>query len=72
MSDLIYCYLGRYKRLLTAESIPEFCVVTVGNIIVDALCSFLSTVDKSPVLNRLGIALWRDLKEEGCGFQKVS
>lgn len=53
MSDLIYCYLSRYKELLVNEGIPEFRIVTVGNIIVDALASFLSAADKSPVLNRL-------------------
>lgn len=53
MSDLIYCYLDRYKQLLLAEGIPEFRVVTVGNIIVDALSTFLPTADKSPVLHRL-------------------
>jgi UDP-N-acetylglucosamine 2-epimerase (non-hydrolysing) len=52
-SDLIYCYLDRYKRLLLSEGIPEFRVVTVGNIIVDALGSFLPVADKSSVLNRL-------------------
>jgi len=53
MSDLIYCYLDRYKQLLVSEGIAEFRVVTVGNIIVDALSSFLPTADKSPVLRRL-------------------
>jgi UDP-N-acetylglucosamine 2-epimerase (non-hydrolysing) len=55
MSDLIYCYLDRYKQLLLSEGIPEFRVVTVGNIIVDALASFLSLADKSPALSRLGL-----------------
>ncbi|MGC0775951.1 MAG: UDP-N-acetylglucosamine 2-epimerase (non-hydrolyzing), partial [Candidatus Acidiferrum sp.] len=55
MSDLIYCYLDRYKQLLLSEGIPEFRVVTVGNIIVDALSSFLPTADKSLVLHCLGL-----------------
>lgn len=55
MSDLIYCYLDRYKQLLVSEGIPEFRIVTVGNIIVDALSSFLPAADKSLVLNRLGL-----------------
>ncbi len=55
MADLIYCYLDRYKQLLVSEGIPEFRVVTVGNIIVDALSSFLPAADKSLVLNRLGL-----------------
>jgi UDP-N-acetylglucosamine 2-epimerase (non-hydrolysing) len=57
MSDLIYFYLGRYKQLLLSEGIPEFRVVTVGNIIVDALASFLPVADKSPILNRLGLSV---------------
>jgi UDP-N-acetylglucosamine 2-epimerase (non-hydrolysing) len=55
LSDLIYCYLSRYKELLVNEGIPEFRVVTVGNIIVDALSSFLCDADKSPILDRLGL-----------------
>jgi UDP-N-acetylglucosamine 2-epimerase (non-hydrolysing) len=57
MSDLIYCYLDRYKQLLVYEGIPEFRVVTVGNIIVDALASFLPVADKSPILNRLRLSV---------------
>src|ERR1700723_2581160 len=57
ISDLIYCYLDRYKQLLLSEGIPEFRVVTVGNIIADALGSFLPAADKSPVLNRLGLGV---------------
>lgn len=55
MSDLIYCYLDRYKQLLLSEGIPECRVVTVGNIIVDALAKFLPASDKCPVLRRLGV-----------------
>jgi UDP-N-acetylglucosamine 2-epimerase (non-hydrolysing) len=55
MSDLIYCYLDRYKQLLVSEGIPDFRVVAVGNIIVDALASFLPAADRSSVLNRLGM-----------------
>ncbi len=55
LSDLVYCYLDRYKQLLVSEGIPEFRVVTVGNIIVDALSSFLPSADKSPILDRLGL-----------------
>src|SRR6266436_6974689 len=55
LSDLVYCYLDRYKHLLLSEGIPDFRVVTVGNIIADALSSFLPGADKSPVLDRLGL-----------------
>ena len=57
MSDLIYCYLDRYKQLLVNEGIPEFRIVTVGNIIVDALAKFLPVADNSPILNRLGLSV---------------
>lgn len=53
MSDLIYCYLDRYKQLLVSEGIPEFRIVAVGNIIVDALSKVLPVADKSRVLHRL-------------------
>src|SRR5713101_7979208 len=55
LSDLAYCYLDRYRQLLLREGIPDFRVVTVGNIIVDALSSFLPAADKSRVLHRLGL-----------------
>jgi len=55
LSDLIYCYLDRYKQLLVSEGIPEFRIVTVGNIIVDALSNFLPAAEKSPVVGRLGL-----------------
>jgi len=53
LSDLIYCYLDRYKQLLVSEGIPEFRIVTVGNIIVDAISSFLPAAGKSLILDRL-------------------
>jgi UDP-N-acetylglucosamine 2-epimerase (non-hydrolysing) len=53
LSDLVYCYLDRYKQLLVSEGIPEFRIVTVGNIIVDALSSFLPAAEKSSILDRL-------------------
>ena len=75
MSDLIYCYLDRYKKLLVSEGVPDFRVVTVGNIIVDALASFLSDAEKSRVLDRLGLeeqkyalcTLHREENTDNCG-----
>jgi UDP-N-acetylglucosamine 2-epimerase (non-hydrolysing) len=55
MSDQIYCYLDRYKRLLASEGIPEFRITVVGNIIVDALASFLPAAEKSSVMQQLGV-----------------
>lgn len=55
LSDVIYCYLDRYKEILLSEGIPEYRVVPVGNVIVDALESFLPVAEQSPVLKRLGV-----------------
>jgi UDP-N-acetylglucosamine 2-epimerase len=55
LSDLIYCYLDRYMRLLVSEGIPQFRIGTVGNIIVDALASFLPAACDSPILRRFGL-----------------
>jgi UDP-N-acetylglucosamine 2-epimerase (non-hydrolysing) len=55
LSDVIYCYLDRYKEILLSEGIPGYRIVVVGNIIVDALESFLPLADRRPVLRRLGI-----------------
>lgn len=55
LSDVIYCYLDRYKQILLSEGIPEYRIVVVGNIIVDALERFLPLADRSPILRRLGV-----------------
>jgi len=55
LSDAIYCYLDRYKQILLAEGIPAYRVVVVGNIIVDALQTFLPLAEKKPVLEELGL-----------------
>ncbi len=55
LSDVIYCYLNRYKAILTAEGIPEYRIVVVGNIIVDALNNFLPSAERSSILSRLGV-----------------
>jgi UDP-N-acetylglucosamine 2-epimerase (non-hydrolysing) len=55
LSDVIYCYLGRYKAILMAEGIPEYRIVVVGNIIVDALNNFLPLAERSSILSRLGV-----------------
>jgi UDP-N-acetylglucosamine 2-epimerase (non-hydrolysing) len=55
LSDLIYCYLDRYKEILLAEGVPGHRVMTVGNIIVDAVESFLPAAEKNPILKRLGL-----------------
>jgi UDP-N-acetylglucosamine 2-epimerase (non-hydrolysing) len=55
LSDVIYCYLERYKQILLSEGIPEYRIVVAGNIIVDALDSFLPLADRNSILERLGI-----------------
>ncbi len=55
LSDVIYCYLGRYSQILLSEGIPKYRIVVVGNIIVDALESFLPLADRNPILRRLGV-----------------
>jgi UDP-N-acetylglucosamine 2-epimerase (non-hydrolysing) len=55
LSDLIYCYLDRYRDILLAEGVPEYRAITVGNIIVDALDAFLPAAGRNPVLNQLGV-----------------
>lgn len=53
LSDAIYCYLDRYKQILLSEGIPPFRIAVVGNIIVDALHSFLPLADNSQILKSL-------------------
>ena len=55
LSDMIYCYLPRYKNILLSEGIPEFRIKVVGNIIDDALKSFLPLSEKSAILEKLGV-----------------
>jgi UDP-N-acetylglucosamine 2-epimerase (non-hydrolysing) len=55
LSDAIYCYLDRYRQILLSEGIPAFRVAVVGNVIVDAVNSFLPMAEKRMVLQRLGV-----------------
>ena len=55
LSDMIYCYLPRYKNILLSEGIPDYRILVVGNIIDDALKSFLPKAEKSSVLEKLQI-----------------
>jgi UDP-N-acetylglucosamine 2-epimerase (non-hydrolysing) len=56
LSDLIYCYLDRYKRILVSEGVPAFRIKTVGNIIADALHRFLPDAHKNRILRHLRLA----------------
>ncbi len=55
LSDVIYCYLERYRQILLSEGVPGFRAVTTGNIIVDALQAFLPAAERRPVLEGLGL-----------------
>jgi len=55
LSDLNYCYLERYKRILLSEGIPEFRTLVVGNLIVDAIHKALEVSARTPMLKSLGI-----------------
>jgi UDP-N-acetylglucosamine 2-epimerase (non-hydrolysing) len=55
LSDVIYCYLERYKQILLAEGVAEHRVVTVGNVIIDALKQFLPEAQRRPILRSLGV-----------------
>jgi UDP-N-acetylglucosamine 2-epimerase (non-hydrolysing) len=56
LSDLIYCYLDRYRQILLSEGVAPYRLLSVGNVIVDALQDFLPAADRSAVLKVLGIA----------------
>ncbi|HLC99826.1 MAG TPA: UDP-N-acetylglucosamine 2-epimerase (non-hydrolyzing) [Patescibacteria group bacterium] len=55
LSDVIYCYLPRYREILLREGIAPFRIKAVGNIIVDAIDSFLPKADKNPIMKMLEI-----------------
>lgn len=56
LSDMIYCYLPRYKKILLSEGIPDYRIKVVGNIIDDAVKSFLSLAEKTPIHKTLGVS----------------
>lgn len=55
LSDMIYCYLPRYRDILLREGIPGYRIKAVGNIIDDAIVRFLPMADKTTILKDLGI-----------------
>jgi UDP-N-acetylglucosamine 2-epimerase (non-hydrolysing) len=55
LSDRIYSYLPHYKDKLISEGIPEFRIKVVGNIIVDAIKSYIDKADKNEILKTLGV-----------------
>lgn len=55
LSDMIYCYLPRYQNILLAEGISKFRTKVIGNIIDDAIKSFLPKAESSPILQTLNL-----------------
>jgi len=55
LSDAIYCYLNRYKKILLAEGIESFRIKVVGNIIADAIEEFGKIADKRKILEKLDV-----------------
>ncbi len=55
LSDVIYCYLNRYKEILLSEGIDNFRIKVVGNIIVDAINEFIKKTDERKILEKLGL-----------------
>lgn len=55
LSDMLYVYLERYKRILLREGVPSYRIKVVGNIIVDAIYKFLPLVQKSKIRDELRI-----------------
>jgi len=55
LSDALYCYLDIYREILLFEGIAGFRIKVVGNIIVDALEDYKAGINKSKILDRLGI-----------------
>jgi len=53
LSDMIYCYLPRYRDILLSEGIPNFRIKVVGNIIDDALKSFVPKSQSSHIMEKL-------------------
>jgi len=55
LSDALYCYLDRYKKILLSEGIEDFRIKVVGNIIMDSLKDNMREADSSNILNKLKI-----------------
>lgn len=55
LSDILYCYLKRYKDILLTEGVDDFRVKVIGNIIVDAINDYMPQVEASSVFKNLGV-----------------
>lgn len=55
LSDALYSYLPRYKDLLLVEGIADSRVLSVGNIIVDAMEQWKERIEASSIMTKLGV-----------------
>jgi UDP-N-acetylglucosamine 2-epimerase (non-hydrolysing) len=55
LSDVLYCYVPRYKDILLSEGIAPLRIKVIGNIIHDALDSFLPKAEKTDIMNKLKV-----------------
>jgi len=55
LSDMIYCYLPRYRDILLREGVPSYRIQVVGNLIVDAIDDYLPEAERSGIMERLGV-----------------
>lgn len=55
LSDMIYCYLPRYRDILLKEGIPPYRIKDVGNIIVDPINEFDAKAEATDALKKVGV-----------------
>jgi UDP-N-acetylglucosamine 2-epimerase (non-hydrolysing) len=55
LSDAYYCYTLRHKENLLSEGVPENRITVVGNVIYDALHTFIPMSEKSTIMETLGV-----------------
>ena len=55
LSDVLYVYLPRYRDILLSESIDDFRIKVIGNIIHDPLEDFAEVIEKREILKAIGI-----------------
>lgn len=55
LSDVLYCYVPRYKDILVSEGVAQFRIKVIGNIIHDALDAFLPKAEKTNIMEKLKV-----------------
>ena len=55
LSDVLYCYLQRYKNILLTEGVDDFRIKVIGNIIVDSVRDYEAKADASKILAESGL-----------------